>query len=82
MNRRMMSCRQVGKLLQFYLDGEIDDVTAERLAVHLEACRRCGLEHDTYAAVKETLRRRAPAVPEEPVARLRAFSEQLVTGGS
>ncbi len=50
-----MSCRQVGKVLQTYLDDELDDDTARKVAAHLEDCRRCGLEAETYEALKESL---------------------------
>lgn len=72
------SCRQVGRLLQSYLDGEVDDLTARRVARHLELCRRCGLEASAYAEIKKALARRCPPVPGDAHERLRRLAEQLM----
>jgi hypothetical protein len=37
---RPMTCGEVGELLQFYLDGELDEPRSTRLAAHLKDCRR------------------------------------------
>jgi len=76
----MASGRQT--MLQRYLDGEIDEVTARRVAVHLEACRRCGLESATYTEIKRAVSTRSRAVPAEALQRLRAFATELADGGS
>ena len=77
---RPVNCSQVGRRLQRYLDGDLDDLTARRIVRHLEECRRCGLEAADYAEIKASLARRAVDVPDDAVARLRAFGEQLVHG--
>lgn len=69
-------CRKAARLLQSYLDGELDEVAARRVAAHLEACRRCGLEAATYSEIKRALTRHG-AVPADAVERLRAFGEHL-----
>ncbi|MBA2769037.1 MAG: zf-HC2 domain-containing protein [Sporichthyaceae bacterium] len=74
----MASCMQVARQLHAYLDGEIDDVTARRIARHLEVCRRCGLEASTYTEIKSALVRRGEPVPDEALERLRRFGEDLV----
>ena len=75
--KEMASCMQVMRVLQPYLDGHTDGVTTRRVAVHLEACRRCGLEAATYREIKASLARRA--APPDPAAleRLRAFGTSL-----
>lgn len=73
-----LSCREVARLLQSYLDDRTDEATAGRIAAHLEDCRRCGLEAEVYRAIKQALAR-SGAVPPEEVARLRAFGEHLLT---
>lgn len=78
--RRQMSCHQVGQVLQTYLDDELDDDAARKVAVHLEACRRCGLEVETYEALKASLRRGPAGLAAEPVTRLREFGERLARG--
>lgn len=68
---------QVAHVLQSYLDGETDEVTARRVAAHLKDCRRCGLEVSVYREIHNALARRT-----EPdaaaVERLRAFGESLL----
>lgn len=75
-----MSCHEVGELLQHYLDGELDDRRAARLAAHLDDCRRCGLEADTYQRIKTSLAQQQPAVPADSLARLREFGARLARG--
>lgn len=74
---RPLSCRQVGKILQAFLDSELDDISADRVAEHLEDCRRCGMAADTYLEIKASLGRDAPAVPEESLTRLEDFARRL-----
>ncbi len=75
-----MSCHQVGEVLQQYLDGHIDADRARRIEAHLEECRRCGMEADTYERIKSTLAAQRPEVPAEAVDRLREFGERLARG--
>lgn len=77
----MLSCREVGRVLQSYLDGEVDDLRTHEVAHHLEACRRCGMAAETYAEIKRSLRRCGASAPEEAVDRLRVFCQQLSRGG-
>lgn len=79
---RPLSCRKVGKVLQALLDGESDDVTAERVEAHLEACRRCGLEATMYREIKASLGRGTPDVPELTLRRLRDFGSKLAVAGT
>lgn len=77
-NRAVTTCLEVGRVLQRYLDGEVDDLTVRQVARHLEACRRCGLEASTYADIKAALAGRSRALPEDAVDRLRRFGTQLM----
>ncbi|MGK5448618.1 anti-sigma factor family protein [Streptomyces radiopugnans] len=76
-----MNCLQVARVLQAYLDGETDEITARRVAAHLEDCRRCGLEASVYREIKSALARH-----EQPdagaVHRLRVFGEALLRHGT
>lgn len=74
--RAVLSCMQVRRVLQRYLDGQLDEVTAKRVERHLEACRRCGLEAATYAEIKAALARRDGLDP-GAVERLTAFVGRL-----
>ena len=75
--KRPMSCEEVGRWLQHYLDGELDDRRSERLAAHLDDCRRCGLEADTYRRIKQSLTEQQSTVPADSLARLREFGERI-----
>ncbi len=76
-----LSCPEVGRLLHRFLDGELaDDVEVDQLSVHLEECRRCGLEADTYRKIKVALADHRTPVPRESVDRLREFGERLAHG--
>jgi ribosomal protein L13E len=69
-------------VLQRFLDDELSDPGwADALAAHLDECRRCGLEADTYRRIKASLVGRREPVPPESVERLRAFGERLARGG-
>jgi Putative zinc-finger len=76
-----LSCPEVGRLLQRFLDGELtDEHDAQLLSSHLDECKRCGLEADTYRRIKAVLASRRLPVPPESVARLREFGEHLAEG--
>lgn len=74
---REATCADVARALQRYLDGHVDDLTARRVQRHLERCRRCGLEAETYQAIKDTLARRGRDFDPESLERLRRFGSQL-----
>jgi anti-sigma factor RsiW len=76
-----MSCPEVGRLLQRFLDGELaSDVEVGMLSEHLDECRRCGLEADTYRKIKAALADRRSEVPPASVERLREFGAHLANG--
>ncbi len=78
---REATCAEVAQVLQSYLDGHVDDLTARRVSRHLEHCRRCGLEAETYQAIKDALARRGREVDAETLDRLRAFGARLAEEG-
>lgn len=75
-----LDCHEVGERLQHYLDGHIDADLSRRIEEHLEECRRCGMEAETYERIKASLAAHRPEVPQESVERLRAFGESLMRG--
>lgn len=79
--RDVATCREVGRVLQSYLDGHVDELTARRVARHLELCRRCGMEAQTYSEIKRSLARRGGDVDPEVVERLRSFGSELIERG-
>lgn len=79
--RRTLSCREVGRALQEFLDDEITDAQrASRLREHLEACRDCGLEADTYRRLLDALHQQAPTIDGPGLQRLRDFGARLAAG--
>ena len=76
---RRVTCRQVARRLQRYLDGLETGrwVSRDHIAAHLEACRRCGLEARTYEALKASLARQPVPVPDDVRRRLDDFGRSL-----
>ena len=72
-----ISCVQVARVLQQYLDGELDDSHRSMVAGHLSACRRCGLDEKSFREIKSALARGRRDVPAEPIDRLRRFAAGL-----
>jgi anti-sigma factor RsiW len=77
-SKEMASCVQVMRVLQPYLDGHTDEVTARRVAKHLDACRRCGMEASIYREMKAALARRTTGLDADSLERLRQFSTSLI----
>ncbi|NNE72276.1 MAG: zf-HC2 domain-containing protein [Acidimicrobiales bacterium] len=75
-----LSCRDVGKNLQSYLDREtVEPLSVSQLEQHLELCRQCGLEAEVYRSIKESLARAGRAQDDAgSLDRLRAFGQKLV----
>lgn len=76
-----LSCKQVGKDLQSFLDDENTNASAADLAAHLEACKDCGLEADVYRKIKAALGRQADDVDPDSLTRLQEFGRQLAESG-
>lgn len=74
------SCVEVGRHIQSYLDGRLDTANADKIARHLDVCRRCGLTASDYRDLKAALAERSMPVPAEPLARLRALVTALASG--
>ena len=77
--QRLLNCQQVARVLQAYLNGDLDELDTRRVTAHLEDCRRCGLEAATIREIKRALAGRYQPAP-ETVARLRAFCDDLLQG--
>ena len=74
---RRLSCRQVGRLLQTYLDSELPNARAVLVADHLDACLRCGLEADSYRWLKAQLAGFATDPDQHQLERIRSFANRL-----
>jgi anti-sigma factor (TIGR02949 family) len=55
-----LGCRQVRRILQAFLDGEVTADRAEQIAAHLESCTRCNVEAEILDRVIAALRRLRP----------------------
>ena len=55
-----LACRQVRRILQAFLDGEVTADRAEQIAAHLESCTRCNVEAEILEWVIAALRRLRP----------------------
>jgi predicted anti-sigma-YlaC factor YlaD len=71
-----VDCAAVAVVLQEYLDAELDERDATRVAEHLELCRRCGLSAETYRSIKWALAR-AGQPDRKTLDRLHHFAETI-----
>lgn len=75
------ACRQVLRILQAYLDGELDADGAALVSAHLaEDCHRCGLEAEAYRAIKATLANQASNPDPATLERLRRLPLDVSVG--
>ena len=75
-----VNCREVGRVLQSYLDGDVESDFAEKIAAHLEKCKDCGLEYETYARIKDSLSgMNNDEIDADAIARLRDFGRNLTS---
>ncbi|CAN5642740.1 hypothetical protein BH24ACT15_BH24ACT15_23150 [soil metagenome] len=70
-------CRQVGRLLQAHLDGELPAEASADVAAHLEACRRCGMAAEDFTAISAALSTLAVEVDPGVRQRLEALMAEL-----
>lgn len=83
--RRLMmppDCREVARVMQSYLDGELPESESHLVAEHLEHCERCGVEADVYREVKRSLGQLATPSDRDAVTRLRTFADELDDDGT
>ena len=75
------ACRHVLRILQAYLDGELDADRAALVRAHLaEDCHRCGLEAEAYRAIKAALAKQGPTVDPAILERLRMVPPSVSRG--
>ncbi len=74
------ACAEVLDALHAYLDAEIDDAGLASIDAHLDACRRCGLEIDTYRRLKDAVRSTGNGLDPTVLTRLRRFAAELPRG--
>jgi anti-sigma factor RsiW len=72
-----LDCAAAAALLQEYLDSELEPGHAQRVAEHLEVCRRCGLSAETYRSIRSSLER-SQQPRTDARQRLRHFADHVV----
>src|SRR5437763_586381 len=55
-----MNCEEAKKLMDGYLDGELDPITNQRIEEHLRDCRNCEQAYQAHAALIRTIGNEAP----------------------
>ena len=77
--RGAMACSDVLKVIQAYIDGEIDAKTARKVADHLDRCHPCVNEEQIYEHIKSSLGRRRRHVDVDVLDQLMSYGERLKT---
>src|SRR5947208_11663270 len=54
-----MNCEEATKLLDGYLDGELDPITSQQIEQHLRDCRTCKQGYDAHVALTHAISRGA-----------------------
>ncbi len=72
----------MARLVQTYLDGELDLGKAEAVASHLERCERCGPDAELLEAVRHALAGLAVPVDPDVMERLEALLHDLARNDS
>ncbi|HVM40144.1 MAG TPA: zf-HC2 domain-containing protein [Acidimicrobiia bacterium] len=75
-----LDCREIARVLQAHLDGELAAADAAEVAEHLGECPPCDVEAETYREIKTALRRTANSLPPDMVQRLRRYCDELTAG--
>jgi len=55
-----MTCEEVTKLIDGYLDGELDPITSQKVEQHLRDCRKCEQEYEVDTAMAHAISQAAP----------------------
>jgi mycothiol system anti-sigma-R factor len=55
-----MNCEEATKLMDGYLDGELDPITSQTIEQHLRECRNCEQAYEAHTALAYAISRGAP----------------------
>src|SRR5215510_1728529 len=55
-----MNCDEATKLMDVYLDGELDPFTSQTIEQHLRDCRKCRQAYEAHTALSHAISRAAP----------------------
>src|SRR5436309_13880283 len=69
-----MNCEEATKLMDGYLDGELDPITSQTIELHLSDCRNCEQAYETHRAFVRSIGSAAPyyKAPAELLARIQS----------
>ena len=77
-----MNCDEATKLMDGYLDGELDPVTSQTIEQHLRDCRKCEQAYEAQTALTHAISRSAPYYKAPNELRQRVHSSLLDTIGA
>src|SRR6266516_4989642 len=55
-----MTCEEATKLMDGYLDGELDPMTSQKIEQHLRDCHKCEQAYEAHTALAHAISRDAP----------------------
>src|SRR5205814_609598 len=55
-----MNCEEATKLMDGYLDGELDPITSQKIEQHLRECLKCEQAYEAHTALTHAISRCAP----------------------
>jgi mycothiol system anti-sigma-R factor len=66
-----MNCEEATKLMDGYLDGELDALTSQKIEQHLRDCRKCEEAYEVETAMAHAISQAAPYYKAPPELRER-----------
>ena len=77
-----MNCDEATKLMDGYLDGELDPLTSQTIEQHLRDCHKCEQAYEAHTALSHAISRGAPYYKAPNELRQRVHSSLLDTIGA
>src|SRR6266404_6521055 len=77
-----MNCDEATKLMDGYLDGELDPLTSQKIEQHLRDCHKCEQAYEAHTALSHAISRGAPYYKAPNELRQRVHSSLLDTLGA
>ena len=77
-----MNCDEATKLMDVYLDGELDPLTSQKIEQHLRDCHKCEQAYEAHTALSHAISRGAPYYKAPNELRQRVHSSLLDTIGA
>src|SRR6266436_6169454 len=77
-----MNCDEATKLMDGYLDGELDPLTSQKIEQHLRDCHKCEQAYEAHTALSHAISLGAPYYKAPNELRQRVHSSLLDTIGA